>query len=63
MTSRILSVPPARLEILLGDYQRAVGRRRGQALLMLAIILTVVRLGHEETQREIDYVRRMAHAL
>jgi heme exporter protein C len=33
------------------------------ALLMLAVIMTIVRLGHEQTQREIDYVRRMAHAL
>src|SRR5690348_3163470 len=33
------------------------------ALLLLAIVMTVVRLGHEQTQREIDYVRRMAHAL
>src|SRR5215472_16827408 len=33
------------------------------ALLMLGIVITLVRLGHEETQREIDYVRRMAHAL
>ena len=33
------------------------------ALLMLAGVMTAVRLRQEETQREIDYVRRMAHAL
>jgi len=33
------------------------------ALLMLATVMTAVRLGQEESQREIDYVRRMAHAL
>lgn len=32
-------------------------------LLMLAGVITAIRLGHEQTQREIDYVRRMAHAL
>ena len=33
------------------------------ALLMLGVVMMMVRLGHEQTQREIDYVRRMAHAL
>lgn len=33
------------------------------ALLLIGIVMTVIRLGHEDTQREIDYVRRMAHAL
>ncbi len=33
------------------------------ALLMLGTVMTLVRLRQEETQREIDYVRRMAHAL
>ena len=33
------------------------------ALMLLASILGAIRLGQEETQREIDYVRRMAHAL
>jgi phosphonate transport system permease protein len=38
MTSSILSVPQARLEVLLADYQREVGRRRRQSLLVLAIL-------------------------
>ena len=33
------------------------------ALLMLGGVMTAIRLGQEESQREIDYVRRMAHAL
>jgi hypothetical protein len=33
------------------------------ALLMIGVVMTAIRLGHEQTQREIDYVRRMAHAL
>jgi heme exporter protein C len=33
------------------------------ALLMLGTVITFIRLGQENTQREIDYVRRMAHAL
>ena len=33
------------------------------ALLMLGAVITAIRLGQEDTQREIDYVRRMAHAL
>jgi len=44
MTSRILSVPPAHLESLLGDYQRAVGWRRRQALLVLAILAILIAL-------------------
>jgi phosphonate transport system permease protein len=42
MTSSILSVPPARLEVLLADYQREVGRRRRQSLLVLAILAILV---------------------
>ena len=38
MTSSLLSVPQARLEALLADYQREVGRRRRQSLLVLAIL-------------------------
>jgi heme exporter protein C len=33
------------------------------AMMLLGAILTVVRLGEEEAQREIDYLRRLAHAL
>jgi phosphonate transport system permease protein len=42
MTSSILSVPQARLEVLLADYQREVGRRRRQSLLVLAILAILV---------------------
>ena len=42
MTSSILSVPPARLEVLLADYQREVGRRRRQSLLVLAILAILI---------------------
>jgi phosphonate transport system permease protein len=42
MTSSILSVPPARHEVLLADYQREVGRRRRQSLLVLAILAILV---------------------
>ena len=33
------------------------------AFLMLGYVIMAIRLGQEETQREIDYVRRTAHAL
>lgn len=33
------------------------------ALLMIGIVIVFIRLAQEETQRDIDYVRRMAHAL
>jgi phosphonate transport system permease protein len=42
MTSRTLSVSPARLEILVADYQRKVARRRWQSLLVLAILAVLV---------------------
>ncbi|MGA7994576.1 MAG: phosphonate ABC transporter, permease protein PhnE [Bradyrhizobium sp.] len=42
MTSSILSVPPARLEVLLADYQRAVARRRRQSLLVLAVLAILI---------------------
>ncbi|MGH9810572.1 MAG: phosphonate ABC transporter, permease protein PhnE, partial [Terriglobia bacterium] len=42
MTSSILSVAPARLEVLLADYQREVGRRRRQSLLVLAILAILI---------------------
>jgi len=47
MTSSLLSVPQARLEALLADYQREVGRRRRQSLLVLAILaILIVMAGH-----------------
>lgn len=42
MTSNLLSVPQARLETLLADYQREVGRRRRQSLLVLAILAILI---------------------
>jgi phosphonate transport system permease protein len=42
MTSRILSVSPARLEVLVADYQRKVARRRWQSLVVLAILAVLV---------------------
>lgn len=42
MTSRILSVSPARLEVLVADYQREVARRRRQYLLVLAIVAVLI---------------------
>jgi phosphonate transport system permease protein len=47
MASSILSVPPARLEVLLEEYQREVARRRRQSLLVLAILAILVAIaGH-----------------
>ena len=42
MTSRIPSVAPARLEILVTGYQREVARRRRQSLLVLAIVAVLI---------------------
>ena len=42
MASSILSVPQARLEVLLADYQREVSRRRRQSLLVLAILVILI---------------------
>ena len=42
MTSRILSVAPARLEALVSGYQREVTRRRRQSLLALAIVAVLI---------------------
>jgi heme exporter protein C len=33
------------------------------AIVMLAVVIVAVRLRQEETQREIDYLRRLAHAI
>ncbi len=44
MASNLLSVPQARLEGLLADYQREVGRRRRQSLLVLAILAILIAL-------------------
>ena len=42
MATSLLSVSPARLEALLADYQRVVGRRRRQSLLVLAILAILI---------------------
>jgi phosphonate transport system permease protein len=42
MTSSLLSIPRARLDALLADYQREVGRRRRQSLLVLAILAILI---------------------
>lgn len=42
MTSRILSVSSARLEVLVADYQREVARRRRQYLLVLAVLAVLI---------------------
>lgn len=42
MTSRILSVAPARLEVLVAGYQREIARRRRQSLLVLAILAALI---------------------
>src|SRR6516162_10254880 len=42
MTSRILSISPARLEVLVADYQHKVAHRRRQSLLVLAILAVLI---------------------
>jgi phosphonate transport system permease protein len=42
MISRIPSVAPARLEVLVAGYQREVARRRRQSLLVLAIVAVLI---------------------
>ena len=44
MTSRTLSVSPARLEVLVADYQHKVARRRRQSLLVLTILAVLIAL-------------------
>jgi phosphonate transport system permease protein len=60
MTSSILSVPPTRLEVLLADYQREVGRRRRQSLLVLAILAILIaiagRFGEVDLNNLVDNI-------
>ena len=42
MTSRILSVSPARLAVLVADYQHKLAHRRRQSLLVLAILAVLI---------------------
>jgi phosphonate transport system permease protein len=56
MTSSILSVPPARLEVLLADYQREVGRRRRQSLLVLAILAILIAIAGRFGEVDLGYL-------
>jgi phosphonate transport system permease protein len=56
MTSSILSVPPARLEVLLADYQREVGRRRRQSLLVLAILAILIAIAGRFGEVDVNYL-------
>ena len=60
MTSSILSVPQARLEALLAGYQREVGRRRRQSLLVLAILAILIaiagRVGEVDLANLVDNI-------
>ncbi len=60
MARSILSVSPARLEALLADYQRVVGRRRRQSLLVLAILAILIaiagRFGEVDLNNLVDNI-------
>jgi phosphonate transport system permease protein len=56
MTSSILSVPPARLEVLLADYQREVGRRRRQSLLVLGILAILIAIAGRFGEVDVNYL-------
>ena len=56
MTSSILSVPQARLEVLLADYQREVGRRRRQSLLVLGILAILIAIAGRFGEVDVNYL-------
>jgi phosphonate transport system permease protein len=60
MASSILSVSQARLEVLVADYQREVGRRRRQSLLVLAVLAVLIvvagRFGEVDLKNLIDNI-------
>lgn len=60
MTSSILSASPVRLEGLLADYQREVGRRRQQSLLVLAVLVVLIaiagRIGEVDLGNLVDNI-------
>jgi phosphonate transport system permease protein len=56
MASSILSVSQARLEVLLADYRREVGRRRRQSLLVLAILAILVAIAGRFGEVDLSYL-------
>ncbi len=60
MTSGIVSLPQARLDLLLAEYQRAVARRRRQSLLVLAILTLLIviagRVGEVDLNNLLDHI-------
>ena len=58
MTSSTLSVPQARIEALLADYQREVGRRRRQSLLVLAILAILIAIAGRVGEVDLDNLVR-----
>ncbi|MGA7808900.1 PhnE/PtxC family ABC transporter permease, partial [Bradyrhizobium sp.] len=60
MVSSILNVSQARLEILVADYRREVGRRRRQFLLVLAILAILIaaagRVGEVDLWNLVDHI-------
>lgn len=60
MTSGIASLPQARLELLLAQYQHAVARRRRQSLLVLAILALLIavagRIGEVDVGNLLDNI-------
>ncbi len=60
MASSILSVSQARLEVLVADYRREVGRRRRQSLLVLAVLAVLIvvagRFGEVDLKNLIDNI-------
>jgi phosphonate transport system permease protein len=58
MTSSLLSVPQARLEALLAGYQREVGRRRRQSLLVLAILAILIVMAGRFGEVDLDNLVR-----
>jgi phosphonate transport system permease protein len=58
MASSILTVPQARLEALLADYQREVGRRRRQSLLVLSILVILIAIAGHFGEVDLDNLVR-----